>query len=260
LGALLSCGGGGGGGGGGPVTPNALDGPTVLEGAYQANAGENDFVSFVTPNKKLYALYFLVTDPNVVVLPAIFTGPITLGQNGAAEIPTPQLKLFTNSMPKLSSSSGTFSAASSLSYQFAGPSTVSGQTLSPFVASALTTSADLSGTWRGTWADSANNFTNVDSAITFDTQGQLTAWNFSSYCQSGSTLALTPTSFTQRGGTGTFFQTRLSIPQITNCFRTGTAHTILNGVAFIHTVAGRRRLDLVVVDSTGSGISFRGDQ
>jgi hypothetical protein len=36
----------------------------------------------------------------------------------------------------------------------------------------------------------------------------------------------------------------------------------MTGIGFIHasTVAGKRRLELILTDSTGSGISFRGDQ
>jgi len=252
LGLLLSC-----GGGGGPGSELVSPSPTVLQGAYQASSGGNDFVSFVTPDNKLYALYFLATDP---MQPAIFSGPITLGQDGAAEIPS--LTMFTTSTPQLSSGSGTFSIASSQSYRFAGPSTVNGQPLPTFDASALPTSADLSGTWTGTWADSNNILTS--SVITFGTAAeQPTAWDFFSSCQAGSTLALRLETYTQLGGTEKFFQARLTIPQITGCVRTATASVELSGVGFIHAspVVGKQwRLDLVLVDRLGSGISFRGDQ
>ncbi len=262
LGFLLSCGDGDGGPGPELVVPPS---PTVLQGAYQASHLGNDFVSFVTPDNKLYALYFLATRLNVVTLPEIFSGPITPGQDGAAEIPPPFLKVFANKAPYLQSGSGTFSSASSLSYQLQliGLSTADGQTPT-FGASALATSADLSGTWTGTWADSKTNSTLTQSAITFGTAVQPTAWDFFSYCQTGSTLALMPATYTQLGGAGsvqTFFQARLTIPQITLCVRTEKASVELSGVAFVHApVAGKRRLYLVLVDGSGSGISFRGDQ
>jgi len=266
LGGLLSCGGGGGGGqdstaGLGPAVP--LVDATVLQGAYQARPGEKDFVSFVTPDNTWYALYFLATDPTAVVLPAIFSGLITPGQDGAADIP--DLRIFTNATPQLSSSSGTFSAASSQSYEFVGPSTVNGQPLPTVVASALATSADLSGTWTGTWADSKTNSTRTDGFMTFGTAAQPTAWNFFSSCP-GSTLSLTPALYTQSGtGSGqTFFQATLVIPPHTFCVRSASKvdPVELTGVAFIHAspVAGKRRLDLVLVEDNGSGISFRGEQ
>lgn len=263
LGCLLSCGGGGQDSteGPGPVVP--LIQMTVLQGAYQARPGEKEFVSFVTPDNKWYALYFLAIYPTAVVLPAIFSGRVTLGQDGAAEIPS--LKIFTNSTPQLSSSSGTFSAASSQSYEFVGPSTVNGQPLPTVVASALATSADLSGTWTGTWADSKTNSTRTDGFMTFGTAAQPTAWNFFSSCP-GSTLSLTPALYTQSGtGSGqTFFQATLVIPPHTFCVRSASKvdPVELTGVAFIHAspVAGKRRLDLVLVEDNGSGISFRGEQ
>ena len=266
---LLSCGGGSSGQDStptpGPVVP--LINQTVLQGAYQASSGENDFVSFVTPapDPKLYALYFLALDhtSTAVVLPAIFSGLITPGQDGAADIP--DLRIFTNATPQLSSSSGTFSAASSQSYEFVGPSTVNGQPLPTVVASALATSADLSGTWTGTWADSKTNSTRTDGFMTFGTAAQPTAWNFFSSCP-GSTLSLTPALYTQSGtGSGqTFFQATLVIPPHTFCVRSASKvdPVELTGVAFIHAspVAGKRRLDLVLVEDNGSGISFRGEQ
>ncbi len=113
LGFLLSCGGGGGGGGQG--SPAGPPGPTVLQGAYQqASSGGNDFVSFVTPDNKLYALYFSPPKESVVTLPEIFSGVITPGQNGAAEIAALALKVFANSNSR--SGSGIFSSASSLFY------------------------------------------------------------------------------------------------------------------------------------------------
>jgi hypothetical protein len=56
------------------------------------------------------------------------------------------------------------------------------------------------------------------------------------------------------------FKVTLAIPNSLNCTRSGDT---LGGVAVIYKspLAGKtERLDLVAVDATGSGISFRGDR
>jgi hypothetical protein len=48
------------------------------------------------------------------------------------------------------------------------------------------------------------------------------------------------------------------IPSTNNCAR---SNTTLNGIAFVHAPsAGVKRLEIILTDNTGSGISFRGDQ
>ncbi len=125
-----------------------------------------------------------------------------------------------------------------------------------FDAPALATSVNLSGTWTGTWVDGLN-----DSGVvtTFISEEPL-SWNFFDCL---GTLSLTPETYTQLGGTEKFFQARLTIPMRTGCVRTATALVELSGVGFIHAspVVGKEwRLDLMLVDGTGSGISFRGDR
>ncbi|MGI9133328.1 MAG: hypothetical protein ACR2I0_05190, partial [Rhodoferax sp.] len=204
--------------------------PTLLEGAYQGSANGNDFVSLVTPDKHLFALYFLATSLDGVTPPVIFTGSVSAGQDGSASVA--DLKAFQNTKPQLLNGTATLSNASAAGFQLqSNLSTADGKAVN-FQASALATSAQIGGKWLGTWADSATNMTRTSSLLEFDADGRLQSAQFFSLCDRPP-LALTLTPASTTAGQP-YFVARLAIPKITGCARTEQADVTLNGVALLH--------------------------
>jgi hypothetical protein len=227
---------------------------TILSGAYQgtatASSGEKEFVSAITPAGKFYAMYFWSS------IPDIYAGTVTLGVNGNATVST--LRAFQNGA-NAGPYTATVTGASSTAYVL-NPVGFSVRTPSSFSATALVTTSDLSASaWTGTWSDSSLVGALANQSLAFNSTGQLSNFNFFSSCSSASTtLSVQPISGVS------LYNVTLNIPQITGCFRTETSAVEMTGVAFIYpitTAPGKtQRLDMVMVDSTGSGITFRGER
>ena len=238
-----------------PTTPTPpTTAATVLSGAYQgtaaASSGMQEFVSAITPAGKFYAMYFWSS------IPDIYGGSVTLGVNGNATVSA--LRAFQNGA-MAGPYSATVTGASSTSYVLS-PVGVSVRTPSSVTAAALSTTSDLSASaWIGTWSDSSLVGALANQSLAFDGTGVLNNFNFYSSCRSASTtLSVQPI-------TGaSLYSVTLNIPQITGCDRTETSAVVMTGVAFVYpltTVPGKtQRLDMVMVDSTGSGITFRGER
>ncbi len=256
---------------GGGDSPNAGGNGAAslaMAGAYQGSLYSSDFVSFLTPELSWYALYYLQTNPGASIYPDIYRGTLSNTTSTSASIASPGLTAFqftthlVNSSPShLSTGSGSISGASATNYQIAlsGITLTNNQANPNFSANAIPTYATLPGSWIGTLTDNLSA-ASADLTLTFSSSGALT--NSASYAFCPLNLTLTAAS----GSANPYYIARLEIPVSTGCARTPPSSigaTVLSGIGFIHAspVSGKtKRLELILTDSTGSGISFRGDQ
>ena len=241
-----------------PETP-AVPPATVLAGAYTGTLYGKSFVSFVTasafPQINWYALYFFDTG-SADIIPVIYSGSAALGNSGVATVAA--VREFGSSVPAaVRTGSASITAASVQAYQLSmsNLSAPDNQAMAPNT-SAVVTDASISGTWSGVWSDNINAASNPAASVQFDAALAATV-NFGSCSR---TIRLTPAT----ASASPYFAVTAEVPVQTNCPRNTSASALsLSGVAFVYPspLAGKtRRLELVVVDSTGSGFSFRGDQ
>lgn len=265
---LSGCGGNGSAIGDGPSLDNPPNTPaintTVLQGLYQANAGASsqEFISLVLPSTgstaQWYGWYF--RGPSVNADPYLFSGELDLGLNGAAQSNAGGIKAYTSS--SLGTGSVTLSNASVAGFH-ASLSSMASQTAIDFDASAASAlnyqfetvalAADLAGRWSGPWSSAGSVY--GASTLTFANTGALVS-NASGFPCDVSRLSLVPRA------TGNAFTASLLIPAATTCsWAPLSTPKTLNGIAFIHTLAdSSRRLEVMLLDSDGRGMSFRGDQ
>ena len=236
-----------------PAAPPA----TLLAGAYTGTLYDKSFVSFVTasafPQINWYALYFFDTG-SAAIIPVIYSGSAALGNSGVATVAV--VREF-GSSAAVRTGSASITAASVQAYQLSmsNLSAPDNQAMAPNT-SAVVTDASISGTWSGVWSDNINAASNAAASVQFDAALAATV-NFGSCSR---TIRLTPAT----ASASPYFAVTAEVPVQTNCPRNTSASALsLSGVAFVYPspLAGKtRRLELVVVDSTGSGFSFRGDQ
>ena len=239
-----------------PDTP-AVPPATVLAGAYTGTLYDKSFVSFVTasafPQINWYALYFFDTG-SAAIIPVIYSGSAALGNSGVATVAV--VREF-GSSAAVRTGSASITAASVQAYQLSmsNLSAPDNQAMAPNT-SAVVTDASISGTWSGVWSDNINAASNAAASVQFDAALAATV-NFGG-CSRTIRLASATASASP------YFAVTAEVPVQTNCPRNTSASALsLSGVAFVYPspLAGKtRRLELVVVDSTGSGFSFRGDQ
>ena len=230
---------------------------TVLAGAYTGTLYNKSFVSFVTasasPQINWYALYFFDTG-SAAIIPVIYSGSAALGNSGAATVAV--VREF-GSSAAVRTGSASITAASVQAYQLSmsNLSAPNNQALAPNT-SAVVTDASISGTWSGVWSDNINAAINAAASVQFDAALAATV-NFGG-CSRTIRLASATASASP------YFVVTADVPVQTGCPRTpGASAASLSGLAFVYPspLAGKtKRLELVVVDSTGSGFSFRGDQ
>ena len=230
---------------------------TVLAGAYTGTLYDKSFVSFVTASASSqinwYALYYFDTG-SAAIIPVIYSGSAALGSSGAATVAV--VREF-GSSAAVRTGSASITAASLQAYQLSmsNLSAPNNQAMAPNT-SAVVTDASISGIWSGVWSDNINGAINTAASVQFDAALAATV-NFGS-CSRTIRLASATASASP------YFAVTVEVPVQTGCLRTpGASAASLSGVAFVYPspLAGKtRRLELVVVDSTGSGFSFRGDQ
>lgn len=230
---------------------------TVLAGAYTGTLYDKSFVSFVTasayPQINWYALYYFDTG-SAAIIPVIYSGSAALGSSGAATVA--MVREF-GSSAAVRTGSASITAASVQAYQLSmsNLSAPNNQAMAPNT-SAVVTDASISGTWSGVWSDNINAASNAAASVQFDAALAATV-NFGG-CSRTLRLASATAS------AGHYFFVTADVPVQTGCPRTpGASAASLSGLAFVYPspLDGKtRRLELVVVDSTGSGFSFRGDQ
>jgi hypothetical protein len=230
---------------------------TLLAGAYTGTLYNKSFVSFVTagafPQINWYALYFFDTG-SAAIIPVIYSGSAALGNSGVATVAV--VREF-GSSAAVRTGSASITAASLQAYQLSmsNLSAPNNQAMAPNTL-AVVTDARISGTWSGVWSDNINTAINAAASVQFDTE-LATSVTFGN-CRRTLRLASATASAVP------YFAVTAEVPVQTNCPRNTSASAVsLSGVAFVYPspLAGKtRRLELVVVDSTGSGFSFRGDQ
>jgi len=239
-----------------PETPAAPP-ATVLAGAYTGTLYDKSFVSFVTasasPQINWYALYYFDTG-SAAIIPVIYSGSAALGSSGAATVAV--VREF-GSSAAVRTGSASITAASVKAYQLSmsNLSAPNNLAMAPNT-SAVVTDARISGTWSGVWSDNINAASNAAASVQFDAALAATV-NFGG-CSRTIRLASATASASP------YFVVTADVPVQTGCPRTpGASAASLSGLAFVYPspLAGKtKRLELVVVDSTGSGFSFRGDQ
>ena len=236
-----------------PVIPP----PTVLAGAYTGTLYDKSFVSFVTasasPQINWYALYYFDTG-SAAIIPVIYSGSAALGSSGAATVAVVR-EFGSSAAVRTGSASITAASVQAYALSMSNLTAPNNQAMAPNT-SAVVTSASISGTWSGVWSDNINAASNPAASVQFDAALAATV-NFGG-CSRTIRLASATAS------ASTYFAVTAEVPVQTNCPRNTSASALsLSGVAFVYPspLAGKtRRLELVVVDSTGSGFSFRGDQ
>ncbi len=239
-----------------PETPAAPP-ATLLAGAYTGTLYDKSFVSFVTASASSqinwYALYYFDTG-SAAIIPVIYSGSAALGNSGAATVAV--VREF-GSSAAVRTGSASITAASVQAYQLSmsNLSAPDNQAMAPNT-SAVVTDASISGTWSGVWSDNINAASNAAASVQFDAALAATV-NFGGCSRTIRLVSATASA-------SPYFAVTAEVPVQTNCPRNTSASTVsLSGVAFVYPspLAGKtRRLELVVVDSTGSGFSFRGDQ
>lgn len=240
-----------------PETP-VIPPPTVLAGAYTGTLYDKSFVSFVTasafPQINWYALYYFDTG-FAAIIPVIYSGSAALGSSGVATVAAVrEFGSFVPAAVRTGSASITAASVQAYALSMSNLTAPNNQAMAPNT-SAVVTDAGISGTWSGVWSDNINA-NNAAASLQFN--DALTATVIFGNCRR--TLQLTPAT----ASASPYFAVTAEVPVQTNCPRnTGASAVSLFGVAFVYPspLAGKtRRLELVVVDSTGSGFSFRGDQ
>ena len=249
------------GGGGGDANTSSA---TAIEGLYSGSLASKEFLSVVTPDKYWYGLHFRTASN-----PDIYSGQLDVSTNGAATTSSSGLRAFLSGNLR----SGTASLAGASLRSYSGtlnlvelPSLVA-QTLNVSLAapsqntfqySTAAQISDIQGAWSGIWSDGLSVFGTIESPkliniSTAGTTGNVTLTNriFGDTCST--TITLTPRADVS------IYTLVISIADSTSCRR---PDTVLNGVAIVYAspITGEKRLDLIAIDSTGSGVSFRGDR
>jgi len=231
-----------------------------MAGAYQAtvtytgNPYSSDFLSFLTPSGKWYGLFFLTTS-SASVYPDIYTGTVNAASTTSATVSP----LTASQFRGVTVGSAAISGSSSLAYQLdvSGISLANSEPAS-FSPSYIPTVTGIGGDWLGDLKDSQSV---ADTHLTFGFSDSGTLQRGGSYGFCTLALQLSPQSTT----INSYYTATLQISgDTTNCRRVnrnGGADVSMTGIAFIHAspLAGRtKRLEIILTDSTGSGISFRG--
>lgn len=255
--ALSACGDGGGGGGGSAGVNT--DPATALNGFYQASPGGKEFISLLLPipnssSVQWYGWYFKGSSiSSINADPTLLSGILDLGINGAAQSNPAGIRAFISG--SLATGSVSLSTASLAGFRANVPeiTQVASQTALAFdaVAATVASSALLAGQWSGYWSSAGSGYA---STLTFNT-GRLVTNTGGLFPCEVSQLRLVPRS------TGNAFTASLVIPVTSVCgpWTTVLDTKTLQGIAFIHTPVGASpRLEVMLLDTDGRGISFRG--
>lgn len=245
---LASCGGGSSNDSGGTTA-------TQLQGYYQASVGvgSKEFISLVLPSSggssPWYGWYF--KGPTLDADPYLYSGNLILGVNGAAQTNGASIRIYESGT--LGSRSANFSQSSLNSFQatITNAGTQTSETMTATAQGILQTS--LQGTWTGTWSSKGSILPNKN--IVLNANGASTSMDAIGSCNNNNTLQLTGSSI---------YTASITINGATNCdwSALNAPSKTLNGVGFVHLspIAGKNRLELILLDTDGSGISFRGDK
>ena len=257
---LTGC--GGGGESGAPQTGQEnipVPTATVIKGFYSGTLGSKELISVVTPDLDFFALHFRSLNN-----PDIYSGKLGMGLNGVANTTSSGLLAYVGGV--LNSKPGAASLTEGSLHTFTGIFNVDSQLPLNFsvtapVSSVYPISLDtLQGSWSGIWSDglsitgAPNPFT-----IAISSSGNMALVTAATVNSCGLTASIKPIIGVN------IFSVVITIPVMTGCVRTvgKQSGALLNGVAVIYKSPDSVktwRLDLVAVDASGSGMSFRGDR
>ncbi len=244
---LASCGGGSSDDSGGTTA-------TQLQGFYRGTVGGDEFISLVLPansgTARWYGWYFAGADVNNGFL---YFGNIQLGVNGAAQSVASSVSYYKSG--NLSTQSVTFRQAS-----LSGFNATITDSLSPNYSLTATSQSTLQNslentTWTGNWSN-GTGVTNIV-AHDFHSAGTMTsAISFLPCNNANNSLVLT-----NEPGTN-YYKAELTIYSSTGCIWAVAPipSQKLTGIGFIHSVAGVKRFEIMLLDSNGKGVSYRGDE
>ena len=238
-----------------PLVP--LPAASLLAGAAVGTLYDKNFVSFMTtdvaPAINWYAMYYF-NATSADIIPILYSGSVPSAQSGLAS--NGLIREFGPAAISRSAN-GSWSEASAGTFKvmISGVNAPNNQPIS-LTTSASATLTDVSGQWDGAWTDNLNTSVNKPVTLQFDQKLAATV-TFGGCLRHVKLVSATAVNTP-------YFATSVDIPAQTGCPRTpGTDAAFLNGVAFVtpSVIEGKtRRLALMVVDRTGSGFSFTGDQ
>lgn len=245
LGCLLAACGGGGGSVTPPVTTSA-GASTSWAGPY-VSADESYFALAVQDGQalELRAVRYLNATSAI-----IYSGPLALGNEGAADVPSLKaMRADGSSRTGFASLTGVSDVAHSAVFTLNDAS--DSLQVSPVLSGSQRQPVDaLSGTWTGTWVD---GLVGSNTAIALSNVGGGISVNMQALGCSGVSIAFGP--YLSQAGV---YRTTITYPNTTECsLRRGQS---LTGWAWVRAVGAAQRLDLVAIDSQGSGIVFRADR
>ena len=223
----------------------------ALVGAAAGTLYDKSFVSFMTtdlaPAVNWYAMYHFNTT-SADIIPILYSGSVTSNAGQIREFGSFRT-IRSASVSSSETSAGIFRVIIS------GVNTPDDRAIA-LSSSAVVTSADASGNWVGAWTDNLNTAISKPATLRFD-QGIAATVTFGG-CERQLRLLSTG------AANSPYFSVTVDISAQTGCPRTpGAEAAALSGVAFVIpslTEGKTKRLMLMVVDRTGSGFSFVGDQ
>ena len=246
------------------ILANTDTGPTTLQGLYKGNLinTTDEFLILVVPdtgtNVLAYAWYRKAAQPDVAHL---YQGQMTLGTQGAASSASAwTISEGTNNYPGTATITG-----ASLSAMIADISITRSNVVakSQMVVSALPSNEyvfnnspiNLSGTsWSGSWSSRGNK---TLSNLIFESSGLVNVTQ--SITVEGCTYAANQQTWrwsAHPSGKNIFqVQLHLGSGTLTSCFWAGKQ---LSGIAVVSQKVAGPQLDMMLLDGTGAGISYRG--
>jgi hypothetical protein len=247
----------------------ANTGPTDLQGLYKGNLinTTDEFLILVVPdtgtNVLAYAWYRKAAQPLVAHL---YQGPLTLGTQGAASSASAwTISEGTNNYPGTATITGGSPSAMIADISITRSNVVA---KSQMMVNALLSSeyvfnappTGLSGTsWNGTWSDRGETSgTAPGSTLQFGASGVVNATQsttiarcvFSQEVGNSFTWAIHP-SYPDKN----IFKVTLTLGPITAC---DWQNKTLSGIAIVSQKVAGPQLDMMLLDGTGAGISYRG--
>ena len=251
------------------TTPTAPVIPlTDVTGLFSGSASGTgaEFLSLITPNGNQvnwYGWYFLRGDG---LAPYLYSGSLVLGTAGAAQSAANALLVSEAGMRRSASASLTQGSASGFRAEVtvnrtdapSSPFTLTASTLpaSAYNAKAAASTSALTGSWTGVLSSGLSTYQSI---LQFDASGKLLRNSAQWECaldSVGSALQLNP------GNGANFFSASVTIPARSGCaWAPLSSAKSLTGAAVVQRLAsGEDQLDMILIDGTGDGISYRGRQ
>ena len=257
-------------------TSNAAGGTTTapvipltdVTGLYSGSVSGTgaEFLSLITPNGNQvnwYGWYFLRGDG---LAPYLYSGSLVLSTAGAAQSAANALWVSEAGVRHTASASLTQGSSSGFKAEVtvnrtdapSTPFTLSASALpaSAYSAKAAASTSVLAGSWTGVLSSGLSTYQSI---LQFDASGKLIRNSAQWECaldSVGSALQLNAASG------GNFFTASVTIPARSGCvWAPLSSPTSLGGAAVVQRLtSGEDQLDMILIDASGDGISYRGRQ